>query len=111
MGKMWVECNGASVICIGRYHMLLYRKYGFGHSWPVLAGQFLWGLAAIKKGAGTAWIQGKIEGCRLGVYTLDCERESLKQVLRWQEREIRSLLSESATRQLYWSAYFALAGA
>ena len=102
------EWNAASVKWIARNQVVLSKKYGLAHSWPVMVGQLLWGLAALKRGTAAAWIQGKIEGYRLEVRTLNSEKGSLKQILRSQEQEIRGLLSESANGQLYWSAYMAL---
>ena len=107
LGGQW---NRSSVQWISRNQAVLSRKYGFSRSWPVLVGQFLWGLTAAKNGAARAWIQGKIEGYRLDVQTLECEKGRLKQILASQEQEIRSLLSESGTSQLYWRAYMALTG-
>ena len=107
LGGQW---NAASVRLIARNQVLLAKKYGGGASWPVLAGQGLWGLASLKQGVGKAWIQGKIEGCRLKVDTLETGQQRLQQILSSQEHEIESLLAESGTRQFYWSAYKALTG-
>ena len=105
LGGQW---NTASVRWIARNQVLLARKYGSLVTWPVLAGQMLWGLSAIKHGAGWAWFQGKIEGCRVEVPTIATEQ--LTQILRSQEQEILTLLSGSGTSQSYWTAYFALTG-
>ncbi len=113
------EWSAASVKWIARNQVLLSRKYGCTATWPVWAGQLLWGLAALKKGAGRAWIQGKIEGYRLQVETFNdlaittgqaLEPEKLNRILRSQEREIQMLLTENSNKQIYWSAYKALTG-
>ena len=48
--------------------MLVSRHYDRGLFrsclWPILAGQFLWGLVALRHGAGQAWLAGKWEGLR-----------------------------------------------
>ncbi len=106
LGGAW---NAASTRLIARNQVLLAKKYGSPVSWPVLAGQGLWGLAALKHGAGRAWIQGKIEGYRLDVAPGN-ETGNLNQILRSQEQEIQGLLRESGTNQRYWAAYFALTG-
>jgi len=107
------EWNAASVRLIARNQVLLARKYGAGLSWPVFAGQSLWGASAIKHRTGLAWMQGKIEGYRLDVASKSAENETanLSRILRSQEQEIQSLLAESgAHHQRYWSTYFALTG-
>ena len=108
LGGQW---NTSSVKWISRNQVVLSKKYGLAYTWPVMAGQLLWGLSALKRGEAWAWIKGKIEGYSLEVKTLTGEEGSLKQILRAQEQEIRGLLSESAAKQWYWSAYMALTGA
>ena len=107
LGGAW---NAASVQWIARNQIVLAKKYGVGASWPVLVGQALWGLAALKNGVGGAWIKGKIEGWRLEVGTFKAGTARLEQTLRSQEQQIKSLLRESATNQFYWPAYWALTG-
>jgi hypothetical protein len=108
------EWNHASVRWIARNQAVLARKYGVGLNWPVFAGQILWGLSALKRGAGRAWIQGKIEGCRIEVTpaapAFENENADLNQILRLQEHEIRDLLQQSGAHERYWRAYSALTG-
>ena len=108
------EWNQTSVRWISRNQMLLARKYNSAFSWPVLAGQFLWGLSALKRGAAKAWIQGKIEGCRMDVAPDEAistiGHGKLKQILRSQEHEIQSLVAATGSGRMFWRAYAALTG-
>lgn len=40
------------------------RQWPLSLGWPVVVGQLLWGLAALKQGRGVSWLKGKIEGLR-----------------------------------------------
>lgn len=105
------EWNRSSVRLIARNQVLLAKKYGGLWSWPVLLGQSLWGLTALKRGVAGAWIQGKIEGGRLAVAPCGVECGGrVREMLLSQEREIPGLMAESGTRQAYWSYYLALSG-
>ncbi len=42
------------------YDRELFRSF----LWPIVAGQALWGLVALRHGAGFAWLAGKIDGLR-----------------------------------------------
>jgi GT2 family glycosyltransferase len=77
--------------------------------WPIVAGQLLWGLVALRHGRGLAWIAGKIEGLR------DFRPEArhspqssakLREFLMASENEIR----RRATGP-YWRWYFRLTAA
>ena len=99
---------------MARNQVLLVAKHYPGNwlwrlGWPVLVAQILWGIVALKHGAGWPYLKGKIEGLR-----------SFHQLRSSGERaqEIFSILSESEKqlRQLqqisgfdwYWRLYFAL---
>src|SRR5207302_5851011 len=41
------------------------RKWVLRYGWPVLVGQTLWGLLALRHGAGLAFLRGKFEAARL----------------------------------------------
>jgi GT2 family glycosyltransferase len=72
--------------------------------WPILTGQLLWGLVAMRHGAAFAWAAGKWEG--LCEFSLTAEPSaSLRDFLNRSEREIRS-----RSRDAYWRWYFRLAG-
>ena len=99
---------------IARNQVLLARKYGFaGGKWPVVAGQLGWGLLALKHGAGFAWIQGKIEGCRLAAPRTEMHSNdftAIAGILNEQERRLGELLKETGQRDTFWSAYFKVCG-
>ena len=73
--------------------------------WPILAGQLLWGLVALRHGSLIAWIQGKVNGLR--EFRIDAEPSSrLRDFLCASEREIRT-----RARDPYWRWYFRLTAA
>jgi hypothetical protein len=73
--------------------------------WPILAGQLLWGLVALRHGAALAWAQGKFEALREFHLTAEASPR-LSEFLAASEREIRARSVDS-----YWRWYFRLAGA
>jgi len=73
--------------------------------WPVVVGQVLWGLVALRHGRGGAWLAGKIEGLR-GFRLTGQPSARLRSFLLASESELR----ERATTDLYWRWYFRLAG-
>lgn len=74
--------------------------------WPILAGQVLWGLVALRHGALIPWLRGKIEGIRRFETVGDARIENL---LTSQEREICTIQHNTGF-DLYWQLYFALVG-
>lgn len=70
--------------------------------WPVLVGQFLWGLVALRHGAGRAWLAGKWDGLR-GFHLEGTRSPALREFLAESEREI-----EARARGTYWRWYFRL---
>jgi len=73
--------------------------------WPIVAGQLLWGLVALRHGRALAWIAGKFEGLRN--FRLDAQPSpGLREFLMASESEIR----RRATGP-YWRWYFRLTGA
>ena len=99
--------NPAVVRLISRNQLLLvsrhYDRALFREClWPVIAGQLLWGLVALRHGAGIAWLKGKREGLR--DFSPHGEPSAaLRSFLVASEREIRSRASDS-----YWRWYFRL---
>jgi GT2 family glycosyltransferase len=73
--------------------------------WPVVVGQLLWGLVALRHGRGLAWLGGKVEGLR-GFRLTEQPSASLRSFLLASENELR----QRATADLYWRWYFRLAG-
>jgi len=70
--------------------------------WQILIGQLLWGLVAVRHGAGLAWLRGKWEGMKSLRLTAPPSPE-IRDFLYSSEREIRSHAQES-----YWRWYFRL---
>lgn len=68
--------------------------------WSILAGQFLWGLVALRHGAGWAWLRGKRDGLR-GFRPEGQPSAALREFLADSEREI-----EERARGPYWRLYF-----
>jgi GT2 family glycosyltransferase len=81
--------------------------------WRIVVGQLLWGLVALRHGAGLAWCRGKIEGLRrfraLRAGLRPIPPEILEAVLVSQERLLRQL-QPAAGGDLYWRLYFLLTG-
>jgi GT2 family glycosyltransferase len=69
--------------------------------WPIVAGQLLWGLVALRHGRGFAWISGKIDGLR-GFRPNGQPSPALREFLVQSERE----LHRRATQDFYWRWYF-----
>lgn len=75
--------------------------------WAIAVSQMLWGLVALKHGAGLAWLLGKADGIRLFASHRGVEGEGLAPVLSSSEDEIRQLQQASGW-DWYWRIYFAL---
>jgi GT2 family glycosyltransferase len=81
------------------------------YGWPVFVGQILWGLLALRRKAGRAWLAGKWEGIRryrsLRRRLPAAESEKTARLLKQSEAELRRLQRESGF-DAYWRLYFAL---
>ncbi len=73
--------------------------------WPLLVGQLLWGLVALRHGAGVAFLRGKLEGLRRPLK--GNPSPGLLAILQAQEREIRDLQS-AKDADWYWKIYLRL---
>lgn len=82
------------------YDAALFREY----LWPILAGQILWGLVALRHGAAIPWLAGKWEGL-LTFHLRGDGSAALRAFLAASEREIRARANDP-----YWRWYFRLAG-
>ena len=100
-----------SVRRMARNQVLLVKKHYpprllLRWAWPILAGQALWGLVALRHGAGLAWLRGKVEGLRAPAGLRGCPTRG---VIVASEREILDI--QRATRfDPYWRLYFLLTG-
>lgn len=77
--------------------------------WPVLVGQLLWGLVALRRGTARAFLAGKLEGVqRFSEFRASCPGlPSIGEILRKSERTLRELQDESGW-DWYWRIYFTL---
>jgi GT2 family glycosyltransferase len=75
--------------------------------WAVVAAQSLWGLIALRHGAGLAFLRGKLEGLRQFRRVRRCGPPAVWDILEDSERQILDL-QQVAGFDLYWKAYFAL---
>jgi len=96
---------------IARNQVLLAAKHFRGQPrWPIVAGQLLWGLIALRHGRGTAFVLGKFAGIRDArrmehVSTNEYTSKDLARVLEASEAEILALARETGFDS-YWRAYF-----
>jgi hypothetical protein len=75
--------------------------------WPILVGQLLWGLLALRHGTGWAFVRGKVGGVE---HALACSSNKLKhvpQILQDCELQIREAQRRTGF-DLYWRVYFLL---
>ena len=59
------------------------------YGWPIAVAQLLWGLVALKHGAGLAWVLGKIDGLRMFAAYRRAEGDAIAPVLGSSENEAR----------------------
>jgi len=77
-------------------------------TWPILVGQGLWGLVAVRHGAGMAWFRGKWDGL-LNSARLQRQSALPESLFRDQERAIHTI-QKSTGFDWYWRLYFLLTG-
>jgi hypothetical protein len=99
--------NGRVVRLTSRNQLLLIRRHYdrelFRASfWPILAGQLLWGLVALRHGAAIAWLAGKFDALR-DFHLEGRPSPRLRAYLAASEAEIRN-----RARDPYWLWYFRL---
>ena len=113
----WGGWSPEMVRLISRNQLLLVAKhYPSGllwrSLWRIVVAQVLWGLLAARRGAGRAWIQGKLEALRTTRHMRPAARSNppdsrLREVLEASERQIHDLQQETGF-DWYWRLYFAL---
>jgi GT2 family glycosyltransferase len=106
----WGRWNPRTVRAISRNQVLLvarhYDRALLGSCfWPIMAGQLLWGVLALRHGAGLAWAAGKWEGLR-HFHPEGGDSARLRDFLAASEREIRD-----RAQGPYWRWYFRLTSA
>lgn len=96
---------------IARNQVLLAAKHFQGQPrWPIMVGQLLWGLVALRHGCGAAYLRGKLAGIRLAgrmdrLSTNEYTSKDLARVLEASEASILALARETGCSS-YWRAYF-----
>jgi len=96
---------------IARNQVLLTAKHFRGQPrWPIVAGQLLWGILALRHGRGGAFLRGKFAGIRDArrmerVSTNEYTSKHLARVLEASEAQILALARETGFDS-YWRAYF-----
>ena len=112
----WGQWNKYSVRLIARNQLLLTTKHFRGLSpWPIVAGQLLWGVLALRHGCAGAFVRGKMSGMRVA-RTLAAQGQASRQVLakteafvRESERTILEIQRQTGFDH-YWRVYFWLLG-
>ncbi len=104
--------NPRTVSQIARNQVLLLAKHYprsllFRYGWPIALAHLLWGLIALRHGAGLAYIRGKLEGLRLFSKMRGLPDPAIETVLVSSERLILELQREAGFDP-YWKIYFAL---
>ena len=100
--------NKDTVRWIARNQVLLAAKHLRGQPrCPIVVGQLLWGLVALRHGRGLAYLQGKWEGVRAArnVQPQTDVAEAVRLVLEQSERTILELQRQTGFDR-YWGAYF-----
>jgi len=103
----WGRWNPDTVRLLSRNQMLLAFKHFRGQPiWPILAGQLLWGLVALRHGCGIAWLQGKLAGWQVARSIGNDTRDphAFAALLRASESAILE-----HCRETYWRVYAWLA--
>jgi GT2 family glycosyltransferase len=102
---------------IARNQILLGLKHFRGQPrWPMVAGQLLWGLLAIRHARGVAYLAGKISGWRAAGMERwpvaqapdrdeDSKRKRLGAIIEDSEKEIFDIQQQTGF-DTYWRAYF-----
>jgi len=102
----------ATVRKIARNQLLLVakhypKKWVLRYGWPVLVAQTLWGLLALRHGAGFAYLEGKLDGLRRFRRCRGNPPANLTVIVESSESEILELQRLTGF-DLYWRLYFAL---
>ena len=114
------EWHADAVRLIARNQLLLVakhypKKWVLRYGWAVFAAQSLWGLLALRHGAGLAFLLGKMDGLRqagamrrpTAGNTEGPDQERLGTILEESERELLELQQRTGF-DFYWRLYFAL---
>jgi GT2 family glycosyltransferase len=102
--------NSDTVRYISRNQVLLIAKHFGGQpKFPIVVGQLLWGLVALRHGRAFSYVRGKIEGLRKAraLRFENTRHNELQRILTQSEQTILSLQRQTGFDG-YWRAYFCL---
>jgi GT2 family glycosyltransferase len=105
--------NSDTVRYISRNQVLLAAKHFHGQPrLPILAGQLLWGLLAVRHGKGISYLRGKISGLKAVARARARNRapgseQKFRAIVDASENEIFALQQKTGF-DAYWRAYFCL---
>jgi GT2 family glycosyltransferase len=101
--------NSDTVKRISRNQILLTVKHFKGQPlWPIVAGQLLWGLVALRHHRGVSYLRGKISGWQAAraLYREKINNsEGVSSIIARSEREIFALQKQTGFDR-YWRVYF-----
>jgi GT2 family glycosyltransferase len=101
--------NNDTVKQIARNQILLTVKHFNGEPrWPIVAGQLLWGLVALRHLRGVSYLRGKVSGWKTtrAIYRgKNASSEDISPLTEIGEREIFALQQQTGF-DWYWRAYF-----
>lgn len=109
--------NSDTVRAIARNQVLLTAKHFRGQPrWPILAGQLLWGVLALRHGRGVSYMRGKLSGLRFArsvrgdhdSAARNSAKDLVRKIVEASEREIAAIGRECGL-DWYWRVYFWLA--
>jgi GT2 family glycosyltransferase len=75
--------------------------------WPILAGQLLWGLVAMRHGRGWAFVRGKLAAFARPYPSRSGQNPGLTKILQDSELQIREVQRRTGS-YFYWKVYFLL---
>jgi len=106
----WGAWNKDTVKRISRNQILLTVKHFGGQPrWPIVAGQMLWGLVALRHFRGVSWLRGKISGWKTAraLYRekITVSEEPISDLAAISEAQIFAL-QQQAGFDRYWRVYF-----
>ena len=104
--------NSDTVFHLARNQVLLALKHFQAEPrWPMVAGQLLWGMLALRHAAGWAWLRGKLCGLKLARVIrgegIRDQRDRLHATIEASEHTIFELQQQTGF-DWYWRAYFCL---
>jgi GT2 family glycosyltransferase len=108
--ETWGAWNKDTVKRISRNQILMTVKHFRGQPlWPIVAGQMLWGLVALRRFRGVSYLRGKVSGWKTAraLYRekITTSEDRISILARTGEDQIFALQQQSGFDR-YWRAYF-----